>query len=32
MVVEIETASFDNLELKVDDYIDTSITEVEETS
>ena len=32
MVVEIEMTSYDNLELIVDDYIDTSTTQVEETS
>ena len=32
MIVEIETSAFDNLELKVADYIDTSVTESEETS
>jgi hypothetical protein len=32
MVVEIETSSFDNLEVKVEDYVDTSITDSEEAS
>jgi hypothetical protein len=32
MIVEIETNSFDNLEVKVEDYIDTSVTDSKETS
>jgi hypothetical protein len=32
MVVEIESSSFNNLEVKVDDFIDTSVTSAEEAS